>query len=233
MGQRHQIYLRIPTEQQVCGIHHQWLYGCTALRSLANFLTFAKNSKDFTGKAYGYELTHVSNAERVLQAVYSIDVNEGYYHQTHILQHGEPEQPTKGDNNNGITVIDLSGDKPKYCFSALYDGHLECLDDSVDLDSIKAFKPMGAREYIELHYPNCLNPENNGLTQEEFNQRSRPTEKTEKEKQKRFKEMDADKRMFREQIQRLVAMLDGYEVLTKKELKEIFPKEKIKVRNAA
>jgi hypothetical protein len=171
MGQRHQIYVRLPKkfynkgnqnnrEETTIGIHHQWLYGSTALRQLSNLLTFVKNQTEYSplGDKGG-----VGEAMDALVAIYSVDIQHGYFHAVCPLwgdeEDGESKvgtpgdecsDPTKGDNNNGITVIDLSGKEPKYCFMSV--GHLECLAEGQD-ENYTNFKPMSAEDYLLLHYP--------------------------------------------------------------------------------
>jgi hypothetical protein len=143
MGQRHQVYLYLkpmwedlkdnPNRKpaRVFGIHHQWLYGQTAINSLARMLRMIEKSASDGDKDYhfgqgdpdGY--TSGDEAE-ILAAVYSVDPDSGYYHRVHDLgssietrewtmegekkieQSAECLDPRCGDNNDGITVIGLS-----------------------------------------------------------------------------------------------------------------------------
>lgn len=185
MGQRHQIYVKLPKkyyneenpnnkDSTVIGIHHQWIWGKTALTMLRNFIQFCLNANE-----YNPFITRYGDEINLLQALYSLDVQTGYFHSTCPLEDGETEDPRIGDNNNGITIIDLSDFTPekarndekkctgiiKYCFLSL--GYLECLSDKlIETKEIEGtisdlfnntkefhFHPIGARDYIRLHYP--------------------------------------------------------------------------------
>ena len=154
MGQRHQIYLRLPAMYaednpnhkpiRVVGIHHQWLWGQTAMKLLVNFLTFLKKSENqYSGR----------DVLEILQCAYAIHPETGYFHGIcPELDKDEVENPLNTDNNNGVTIIDLTGKKPKYCFMSLH--HLECLDDDVDAEKVPNLEPFDVETYIGLHYKN-------------------------------------------------------------------------------
>ncbi len=86
MGQRHQVYLRLrkidygdknPNNkpETTIGIHHQWLYGQTALRLLNNLMTFWEQTKDDM-----YPPLHdwyIGDARGILSAIGS--VTNSYY----------------------------------------------------------------------------------------------------------------------------------------------------------
>jgi hypothetical protein len=176
MGQRHQIYVKLPKSSynknkkaKVIGVHHQWLWGRTALQMLINFFTFCfKTDQD-------NKFTLGIDPIELLKALYSLDVQNGYFYSTHPLEDGECENPLMGDNNNGITIIDLSDFTEdnirsstsvlKYCFMSL--DHLECLSQKeIETDDGKGtiddlfndnkkyhLKPIHAKGWIRLHYP--------------------------------------------------------------------------------
>lgn len=160
MGQRHQVYLRVKNKNndktEVIGLHHQWLYGYTAVRLLRNYLTFVGASDSSKAAATDY------NPTKVLEGAYSFDPDRGYHHGVHAGEDmkREAQDPRMGDNNNGITVIDLlDPDNPKYCFMSV--GHLECLHDSVqhpgDIQDnqelfYENFIPIDAEQWMKLHY---------------------------------------------------------------------------------
>jgi len=173
MGQRHQIYLRIPAVDygkgngnnrtaMTIGIHHQWLWGVTAAGRLEKFLKFVKNQKKHS-KFCPFE-SSPGEAMDILAGIYSVDAEAGYFHQVHRFvdkaSHYNPEKiarPDEADNNNGATLIDLTGDKPKYCFISWH--HLECLDKDVEAkedadegSAVKNFVPMSVKKWISLHY---------------------------------------------------------------------------------
>src|SRR3990167_6421268 len=151
MGQRHQAYLRLPAVyynennsnnhgELTVGIHHQWLYGYSAVWALYRFLKWLK--QDETNIKY---LEY--SAKGAFAAAYSFDHELGYYHNVHDLTDGETDNPLLGDNNNGITLVDF-GDKvePKYCFMSV--GYLECLADGVAQP--KLYEPMSVSDWLDI-----------------------------------------------------------------------------------
>lgn len=222
MGQRHQIYVRLPKKfynknnvnnlpERTIGIHHQWLYGQTAGRQLANLLKFVMNQDTEYGpfKIGDYAMD-------ALKALYSTDIESGYFNQVHPLDDDDCknwcENPMLGDNNNGITVIDLTEDKPKYCFMSLH--HLECLDESQE-ENYESLEPMSFEKYLELHYPKF---------------RTDKTCSCETCKAKKDKKVIAEHKKsaidFHAKNKELVKFLSQFEILTKKDIKRIFPKLK-------
>jgi len=176
MGQRHQVYVRLPAVQYgegnpnnrpplVIGLHHQWLYGRTAIRLLANFLhyhqaLFADKEPDARIYSPLNDAGDGEEARALLSAVYSTDVAEGYFHRVWPFQKsdGELTNPYMGDNNDGITVIDLVDfAKPQYCFYTL-DG-IECADPRPKPHTI-----LTARQYVGRYYPKFKGRKGEDLT---------------------------------------------------------------------
>lgn len=154
MGQRHQVYLRVPEKyynegnpnnmpEHTIGLHHQWLYGYRAVYSLYSYLKWLLSEP--TNKQY---LSHDEHG--AFMAAYGFDAETGYYARVHKLTNEEAYDPMMGDNNNGITIIDITARKawkPRYCF--MFIGPQEtCRVPAPD------FKPLSAQEWIEYHYPN-------------------------------------------------------------------------------
>jgi hypothetical protein len=206
MGQRHQVYLRTKPRfynkgnvnnknAQTLGIHHQWLYGHTAIRLLHNFLNFA--SIDLSNKSYS-SLDDPEKALEILKHAYSFDPAIAYHHSVHDITGETTDDPRNGDNNNGITVIDFEDGKLKYCFLSV--GHLECMHETVhdpyyDEDSegktltYKNFEPIDVKQWMNLHYG------------------------------KDWNKGDADSL----EIQKLIDFVSSFELLSVKRLAEIFP----------
>jgi hypothetical protein len=154
----------------------------------------------------------------VLASCYSTNCDLGYYHAVHCFPIDKEDEyyeevckdPTEGDNNNGITVIDLSGDKIKYCFLSI--DHLECLDSEIDLQQEQweatkmgqaayiNFYPISADRWLELHY-----------------------------KGKKMKVKDPE---YLNYIKATLANLSKFEVLTTQELAKIFPSLKEEFKKA-
>ena len=143
MGQRHQIYLRT-IDGSIVGIHHQWLYGLRSVKQLKNMLTYIDNAvKNDETFSFKYD------AQSMLAACYSIDIESGYYHRVHKLDDNNPDN---GDNNNGITLIDISDmDNPTYCFASIHG--LERLDRSILEGDYQHKTPIDYKQWIYLHYP--------------------------------------------------------------------------------
>jgi hypothetical protein len=166
MGQRHQIYIRMNTKEgpKVLGYHHQWLFGKTAVETLIRALTFAKADAQCNYGVLNRGYDGGRDASRAFEAVLSVDVSSGYYHNVYPFQFNPQDEsdyeeaaltdPRQGDNNNGITIIDLTGKKPKYCFMSVH--HLECLADGeaekrAETDLV--LEPLSASTWLDLHYP--------------------------------------------------------------------------------
>lgn len=156
MGQRHQVWVRTKDryneERQIIGIHHQWMFGQTAIILLRNLIKFhQKNLNAPFGTPEVFQSGY--DEQDALVAVYSADPVIGYYHRvTPLSEFGEINTPQWYDNNDGITIIDLSLKKPKYCLMAI--NGLEC-DHSQEY-KVQNFVPLSAQEYLSLYYPNYL-----------------------------------------------------------------------------
>lgn len=215
MGQRHQIYLRLPGKFYfegnpnnrpaiTVGIHHQWLYGQTAIKQLERALIFfrARKADDFG------DFFNPAEAAQALAAVYSCIPEEGYFHRLHILRDGPDdslssiggkagwdsccEAPEEGDNNDGITVIDFEGPTVKYCFASLH--HLE------GKKSYPGGSILSALSYLLAYYPNFFSDSGEDVAP---------------------KDMQLD---FAEKI----AVTKQFDLLTATDLHRIFPKSKLR-----
>ena len=149
MGQRHQIYIRYKhnSKLETIGFHHQWIWGYAACRQLARVIQFYEAAVAYANRDY-------MPMAQAFEAVYSVDIESGYYSKIHRLE--SCDYPENEDNNNGITVIDLTGERPRYAFASFVG--LECLDASKE-NSYKNWTPISAHEYLTLHYPNYETPE--------------------------------------------------------------------------
>lgn len=125
MGQRHQVYI-IKNNKCVAALHHQWLYGRGPLTNLASLLDCLK-----TG----------DSPNKALENAYK----DG------IILTKEEFDPEGADNNDGITVVDITDSSDfKYCFMNI--DHLEG-----EIEPPK-FVPLSAKEYVQCYYPE-LGPE--------------------------------------------------------------------------
>lgn len=180
MGQRHQIYFRIPKKfynagnsnnrpEQTVGWHNQWSYGTLPLRNVARIVAYMKGHYDGIKGAVNYidsdNYTYVMSydaASQVVSRYYPMGKVISSYGDALDRQTDENdvlEDPRIGDNNDGITVLDfapcLKGLPPTYCFMALYDGHL-----GNDENTVKALTPLTASQYLAAYYPQGVASEN-------------------------------------------------------------------------
>ena len=159
MGQRHQIYVRMPPKfynkdnpnnrlSQTVGIHHQWLYGITALKLLRNFLTFAQNDLPEP-----FSNLKTCGSVDMVKAAYTMIPKEGYYCTPHILEN-ECEDPRNGDNNDGVTVIDIEDGNIAYCFLSL--DTLETIQDKFKntRKGYVDFYPVSAERWFDMTIEN-------------------------------------------------------------------------------
>lgn len=149
-----------PKRAQV--IHHQWLYGRSAIFSLDRVLKLVANSADGLGDSlYGREKDGHSSEHgtQSIAAAMSVDPDEGYYHAVHIWEadawngmvKGDYTSPAKldpnmFDNNDGCTVIQFESgqEKPKVCFVT---------PDDVDGEHYKSGNgPWTPKQYLAFYY---------------------------------------------------------------------------------
>ena len=134
MGQRHQLYFRTwgekdrkeSTDRAIkprwhC-FHSQWCYGSMPLRLLKWVLEFESNADAYC-KLSRKEITRDDIREVITQLI-STNAADGYHQsvlvEDELMVKGIPD-PNLGDNNDGITVLDLTGKRPKYAFVLLED----------------------------------------------------------------------------------------------------------------
>ena len=150
MGQRHQVYIRLhQKDNQMIGFHNHWSYGTLPLSALKRILTFNKKAQSVE------RLTENSpwlNSEDKLQAILSCDYQKGFYSrysditkEMTVESNRKTFNPTMGDNNDGITVIDLTKKKIGYCFMNIGEG-----DSSIR--QAPPLEPLTAKQYLKLYY---------------------------------------------------------------------------------
>ncbi len=169
MGQRHQIYFVLPVDPDadastraaptIVGLHHQWLYGSQPLRKLDQLLAFvqsgiaAGNTHYMRDKvpswlAYSFNVGSHADSEpvRALHAIYSLDLAEGGYASLHTLDAETVADPRRGDNNDGITIVDLREPAtPRFAFM-FFDAGDRGVASKLQL------KPMSAATYLSQYY---------------------------------------------------------------------------------
>jgi hypothetical protein len=130
------------------------------------------------------------------------------------MNKSEPEMRTdftRGDNNDGITIIDLV--ENKYCFMNICEQDLS----SYKVYSLPSLTPVDARAYVTAYYGETIethNPYYFGNHEREL------ITKTREEQQEIINKTIEINRMVLEGF-------DKFEVLTQAEIKKIFPKVKL------
>lgn len=233
MGQRHQIFIKINNpykndrlfdgkdkvkagkifgrgKHTVIALHHQWLYGRSALLMAAHILnitnpeTMSEYSSPFGHSFYCHTANGKSELENYidrLMMMLQVITNPKFPRGTgiermHFLNDsdwGECEGNDMrknfmaGDNNDGITIIDSV--KRKYCFMNIHD--FDYGDDDPDgIYSLPLLEPVTAIDYATAYYPDKDDAEGNAEA---------------------------------------AGFLAEYEVLNKKEIAKIFPEMKDKL----
>ena len=157
----------------VLAFHNQWLYGRSALRHCLNLLTHAfqldkkeKDSKSGFG-AYGSPLTYnginskFADPEKWVDAIAFImnylaektEFNDAGFLGSFYLGFDEPvmrEDFTMGDNNDGITIIDVV--ENKYCFMNISTYKRESGDLAYSASDLPYLKPVSAHDYVRAYY---------------------------------------------------------------------------------
>ncbi|KAJ6515985.1 hypothetical protein C8R45DRAFT_1141312 [Mycena sanguinolenta] len=174
MGQRHQVFLvaRVtarsatqPRYRCIGAYHHQWCYGRLPLMAARRFLTLIKQEdisrlvreelRALQGK-YGEGITepHMPDVPCpyttfLVASAWCVDLEAPFYGSGVSFKNSVLEAhmgSTQGDNNDGITVFDVTDPAdPSYCFVSTFG--LECeveVEDRV---------PLSAEQYCRAYYP--------------------------------------------------------------------------------
>lgn len=208
----------------VVAMHHQWLYGRSVLLGAINILSMYKErdkySSAFPWTKKGQAGQYYSSPEETMWEVpYMISTIMGTFNKPefassrigferfNILNRDEPgmmHDCTAGDNNDGITILDLTGKVPKYCFMNIYgvEGYY----------SLPLMCPLTAREYVESYYP---------VEEKELQSAENYTpEELEKKKNELKAAFEANKK----ENEKYIEQFKGAKLLTVEELKKMFPK---------
>jgi hypothetical protein len=213
--------------------HNQWLFGRSALGSALGLLEFTNQfkSEDLLKESFGvYDVPFsISGLKNRFTTIESITSSIGFLlnyrpKNTNWLNAGigsswfigETDEGivdnfTYGDNNDGITIIDVVN--KKYCFmnissSTLDDEDGELMHSASDLPSMT---PVSAHEYVKAYYGETIET-TNPYYLEGMNNKRKTT----------F--INKNIKINKE----LVKGFEGFEVLTLDEIQEFFPKMKLK-----
>ncbi|KAJ3535280.1 hypothetical protein NMY22_g6559 [Coprinellus aureogranulatus] len=174
MGQRHQLFLiaRVrprPGERKeyrcVAAFHHQWCYGRLPLRCVSRFRHLAKVKanadlirRDLDNYHLGVERSDDIPCPYIsflASMAFSLDIEGDYAGNTYISNVCyEPASmgSMEGDNNDGITVIDISAPCDlAYCFVSI------CGLEGEE-DNLRRGVPLTATQYLRAYYPMNLDP---------------------------------------------------------------------------
>ncbi|MCJ1279834.1 hypothetical protein MMC21_007658 [Puttea exsequens] len=139
MGQRHQLFVIAKIDgryRTLCAIHHQWLYGHTALRRCLDTLNIFGDG--INRMPIQQELKAASKKE---DDFWTATREEYHTKNSHVPF---PFIATCGDNN-GITIFDIADlTKVRYCFV-----------DFMGMESerqVQLMTPLSARTYLEAYY---------------------------------------------------------------------------------
>ena len=168
MGQRHQLFViaKIGARyRNLAAVHHQWLYGATALKRchrLVQIFHAAENripiKQELVSALYRDEEAWKddSNGRRMALIPFpmittclilgaSFDPTDGYFHGVHIEPFGM--EYDEGDNNNGITIIDISDlFNVRYCFVDILQWGME------SNTPVPRMTPLSASTYLWSYY---------------------------------------------------------------------------------
>jgi len=171
MGERHMVYVRVDDtgfgqlvneviyyNNNVMGLHHQWLLGYDACNCLVNMIDMHQKNVHFDEQTeehgafnlspfqlyaadpmYRRDISKVyTHAEKVMQALYNSCPITGFWSNSAKIL--DKEKLFWNDNNTGMTIIDfLECETPKYCFinpgSMFVDGNMDELESGVPLDA--------------------------------------------------------------------------------------------------
>ena len=164
MGQRHQLFVIAKVNgkyRSLAVVHHQWLYGYTALRQCRKILEIFSNPNNAT--ALSNELKYAAINQVLWDGVpdyqdckprfpfittclmlgASFSPEDSYFHQV------SPEPFNldfdAGDNNNGITIIDISDPNDiRYCFVDFFG-----MESNTE---VQLMTPLTGRIYLEAYY---------------------------------------------------------------------------------
>ncbi|KAJ7667919.1 hypothetical protein DFH06DRAFT_1183916 [Mycena polygramma] len=174
MGQRHQVFVvaRVaargtsdPRYRCVGAYHHQWCYGRLPLKAARRFITLIKQKdnaelvreelRSIQGK-YGLGETEprmpsvpCPYTTFLLASAWCVDLEAPVYGSGVSFQNSVLDAKmgsTEGDNNDGITVVDVTDPThPSYCFVSIFGLESE--------SSVPSRVPLSAEQYCRSYYP--------------------------------------------------------------------------------
>ena len=146
MGQRHQVYCF--TNQGDFAWHHQWCYGSLPLRHLKRILTYEENTDPDYGSLTAKE-SYKIDAKEALNHILCTAIEDGSISRYSDITDEVQDEKGKldflmGDNNDGITVLDLRKKPFKYCY-VFFPWQEKDIGD-------KHMRPLTAKQYALDYY---------------------------------------------------------------------------------
>jgi len=207
----------------VLAYHHQWLYGRSAAFNAHKMMQLAQAFKGHEEDRYRHPMairfefwTYATKVEEIgeyykyyMGIISDSKFPRGIGYENFIFLNPDDPQMREhfdaGDNNDGITIIDMVN--KKYCLMNIYEN-----DDQVhqDVRDLPQLKPVSAVDYVRAYYPDKVEGFNDYVKKSRFGNDSK----------KMYDATLENKKILRE----IEKMFEGMEVMTLEEVKEIFPK---------
>lgn len=185
MGQRHQIFLFTKDENGNTvgtGIHHQWLFGFTAVMKAEVVMAYAKKALKDKYHPFVYP-NYFHKAKDCLLALYQINLETGFFNTsashlnylpTDTTETEAVKNPRVMDNNDGITVFDFRNPKqPMYCMVNIstYD------TEYAGVHNLPSWVPCTTGEYLRAYYPQAEYDKLNEKDKKQFDKAQAKSEK--------------------------------------------------------
>lgn len=191
----HQVYIRV-AKDKIIGVNIGFTKGYFCTVMLNNFLTFLKRDS--------HNYIKSEDKREIVRICFALDTDRGYFFKANLITNPEIiEDPRVKKPNNGITIVDLTTQKPKIAFMSLnslkgLSNEARHLKDPFKGQEITYtdFTPIFPKHWMELHY---------GLEWEShFTKKGDP--------------------VLQRDILENIQSLESYDILTVEEIADIFPK---------
>lgn len=190
----------------VISFHHQWLYGRASLLACSRIIEFnkfcekesnpLKSQTEISGDEY---LNFLINLLGIFNSKLAKAIGRFGIEHFRLLNFIDPDMRTdctRGDNNDGIFVIDCMNDS--YCFTSVLSG-------DATISQLSPMVPVTAGRYVRLYYPEQQTDSNTANVPEGI------------EEQKAY--FTNNRRMNN----LFTKPFNDYRLMTKSELKKLFP----------
>jgi len=192
MGQRHQIFIKVNNpiklkrnyvskeenskarkifgnaKHTIIAVHHQWLYGRSAVYNIGHIFDITKNMNDYNNPfSYDYSFDSLDSYINDVMMMLQVQTNPLHPRGTGIEkmtflntecldENGNYENKwgdirldfRNGDNNDGISIVDII--ERKYCLINLFSQDID--DNSVM--GLPSMTPSSAESYVHCYYRN-------------------------------------------------------------------------------